>query len=270
MALLPLHKFFVFNDEIKANTAFISSENKGGIYEVLRVSDGVPLFLEDHLDRFYCSAKIVGRSIRFSKYQIENFLFKLIEKNEVDNGNILISCKTNLKAFFIASSYPTEKMYKTGVKCGLLNAERENPNVKILHTTVRQMADQLIKEKGYYEVLLLDKKNRITEGSRSNVFFIKGNEIITPQGNKVLQGITRQKIIEIAKKAGFQVKEEIILLSELDNFTAVFITGTSPKILPVKQMGNVTFNSKNEVVKVLVENYNELILKYIQQKSIQK
>jgi len=267
MALLPLHKFFVFNDEIKPNTSFISSENKGGIYEVLSITNGVPLFLEDHLKRFYHSAKIAGKSIHFSQSQIELFLNDLIKKNEVTEGNILISCKNNLKAFYIAHSYPSKEMYETGVNCGLLKAERENPNAKVFQTTVRQQADQLIKEKKYYEVLLLDKWNRITEGSRCNVFFVRGNEIKTPPGNKVLQGITRQKTIQIAKKAGFSVSEENILLNELDTFSAVFITGTSPKILPVNQIEGITFNSKNEVIKVLIESYDDLILTYIQQKE---
>lgn len=269
MALLPLHNYFVLNNEIIPNASFISSENKGGIYEVLRVTQGVPLFLEDHLNRFFHSAKIAGKSIRVTKTQIEILLSRLIDKNAITVGNILISYKTNLKAFYIAHNYPLKETYKTGVKCGLLKAERENPNAKVFQTTVRQKADRLIEEKGYFEVLLLDKWNRITEGSRSNVFLIRKNEIITPPRNKVLQGITREKTIQIAKNAGFSVNEKNILLNELDTFSSVFITGTSPKILPVKQIEGVTFNSTNEVVKVLIDRYNDLILKYIQQKSRQ-
>ena len=96
MALLPIHNFFVFNDSIQPVKLFIPSENEGGIYEVLRVLDGIPLFLEDHLERFYKSAKIAGKLIRFNEIQIEDLLKKLIELNNVKEGNFLISLNTNL------------------------------------------------------------------------------------------------------------------------------------------------------------------------------
>ncbi|HKI87760.1 MAG TPA: aminotransferase class IV, partial [Draconibacterium sp.] len=156
MALYPLHKYFVFNHEIRPNQLFVPSENEGGIYEVLRVSHGVPLFLEDHLERFYRSAKIAERSIRFSNLQIETLLKELIQKNGVSEGNILLSYKVNLKAFFIHHNYPSEEMYKTGVRCGLLKAERDQPNAKVFQTPVRIQAVKMLEEDGFYEVLLLN------------------------------------------------------------------------------------------------------------------
>ncbi|MBN1986568.1 MAG: aminotransferase class IV family protein [Prolixibacteraceae bacterium] len=267
MALLPIHDFFVLNDSVLHNRFFKPSENEGGIYEVLRVVDGVPLFLEDHLNRFYQSARIAGKIIRFNEIQIENLLKQLILKNKTNEGNVLISCKINLKAFFIPSNYPTPEMVEKGVVCGILKAERDNPNAKVFQTSVRQQANELIAEKGFYEVLLVDQLGKITEGSRSNVFFVKNDLIVTPPGNKVLLGITRQKILELIRNLGLNYTESDVFLSRSGSYNAAFLTGTSPKVLPVHKVEDIVFNPQNHVVRSLMESYNLLITKYISERN---
>lgn len=269
MALFPIYNFFVFNDEIKPVSSFVLSENEGGIYEVVRVVNKVPLFLNEHLNRFYQSAKIAGKKVVFSENQIEFFLKELIDQNKVSEGNILISCKKNLKAFFIPHNYPKSFKYATGVTCGVLNAERKNPNAKVFQTSVRQQADKMIAENGFYEVLLVDNEGRVTEGSRSNVFFVNKNGIITPPANEVLLGITRQKTIVCAKKNGVQVFEEDVYLEDLTSFDAAFITGTSPNILPIEKIGAIPFDAKNKVVQNLIVEYNLMVIDYIKNRLSQ-
>ena len=259
MALLPLHKYFVLNDRILPVSTFFPAENEGGIYEVLRVVNGVPLFLDEHLQRMLSSAELAGKEVPYSCAQLEAFLNQLIVRNEVDEGNILISCKTNLKAFFIAHNYPSVEQYKSGIRCGLLHAERMNPNAKVFQTEVRKQATQLMETLGFYEVLLVDHEKRITEGSRSNVFFVKGNEIHTPPGKKVLLGITRQKTIACASRLNLKVVEAEIQLDGLTGFDATFITGTSPKILPVNDVAGHSFNVDNKVLRSLMIEYDKII-----------
>ncbi len=265
MDLLPVHKFFILNGELKGIKQFISGENEGGIYEVLRVVSGIPLFLEDHLKRFYYSAQLAGINIGYSDEQIKDFLKNLIEKNKASVGNILISCRKNLEAFFIPHVYPTDKMYTEGINCGILKAERDNPNAKVLHTTVRNRADQIISEKGFYEVLLVDHLGKVTEGSRSNVFFVSKNEIVTSPENRVLVGITRQKTLQMAADLNMRVIEREVNFSELQAFDAAFITGTSPKILPIVKIDAFKFNPQNEIVGKLIKRYNDLIENYLMQ-----
>jgi branched-chain amino acid aminotransferase len=263
MVYNPLHRYFIFNGELKPNSEFRASENAGGIYEVLRVESGVSLFTEDHLERFYNSAALAGKAIRFGQSEITLFISELIRENQVLTGNILLSCKENLKAFFIPHKYPDSKWYETGVPCGILKAERENPNAKVFQTPVRQQADEMMEKEGLYEVLLVDHFNRVTEGSRSNVFFVKNDSLITPPGNEVLLGITRQKTILLAKEAGIPFFEKDVLLEDLPRFQAAFITGTSPKILPVSQIGEGKFDPQNYLVQQLRKKYDELIADYI-------
>jgi branched-chain amino acid aminotransferase len=266
MALLPVHKYFIRNGELLPNDVFIASENDGGIYEVLRVMEGKPLFMEEHLERLYHSAEIAGHTIPYSSSEVEQFLIELIQHNQVDEGNILVSCKKNLKIFFIAHSYPTNEQYVNGVVCGILHAERENPNAKVFQTTVREKANRLISAEGFYEVLLVDHELKITEGSRSNVFFIRENRILTPPAGKVLLGITRQRVISCATGLGITIGEEEINLQELSAYSTVFITGTSPKILPVYQILNQKFDVNHPLLRRLMKRYDEMIHSYIHQK----
>jgi len=263
MSILPVHRFFAYNNDIKPVSLFIQGENEGGIYEVLRVVNGVPLFLEDHLTRFSVSAKRAGIDIKYSKTEIEELLKKLITANKITEGNILVSCKINLNACFIAHNYPEEFLYNSGISCGLLHAERKNPNVKVLQTTVRKQADEMMAKNEFYEVLLVDRLGRITEGSRSNVFFVLNNRIITPPGNEVLIGVTRTKAILIAKELGYQIEESDVRIDDLSVFNAAFLTGTSPKILPVKKIEQAVFDPKNDIVRHLIKDYEKLILQDI-------
>lgn len=267
MALLPQHKFFVYNEKISPVSEFISSENEGGVYEVLRVERGVPLFLEDHLERFFHSAEIAGKTIRFSGEQIKQFLDRLIESNNVEFGNILISCKENLKAFFIPHNYPAPELYINGTTCGILHAERKNPNAKVFQTNVREQANQLIQEKGFYEVMLVDHAGRITEGSRSNVFFVKDDVLITPPGNEVLLGITREKTILLAKMLGLEFCEEDVYFDELNRYSGSFITGTSPKILPINKIQDFHFDPGLKIITGLIKGYENLIQEYVKAKK---
>ncbi|WP_319480115.1 aminotransferase class IV [uncultured Draconibacterium sp.] len=259
MALFPIHKYFVFNDRLLPVSTFVPAENEGGIYEVLRVVNGVPLFLDEHLLRMQSSAELAGKEVRYTCAQLEAFLNQLIVRNEVDEGNILISCKTNLKAFFIAHNYPSAEQYRFGIRCGLLHAERMNPNAKVFQTEVRKQATRQMETSGFYEVLLVDHEERITEGSRSNVFFIKGNEIITPPGKQVLLGITRQKTIACANRLKLKVVEAEIQLGRLTGFDAAFITGTSPKLLPVNEVDGHCFDVDNKVLRSLMIEYDKII-----------
>ena len=263
MALLPIHYYFVFNKEILPVSEFVPSENEGGIYEVLRVINGIPLFLEEHLQRFYHSAAVAEKSICYTPEEIDSLLKRVIRKNHVSEGNILLSFKTNLKAFFIPHKYPTPHQYVKGVNCGILKAERENPNAKVFQTSVRKKANQLLSDNGFFEVLLVDHLDRITEGSRSNVFFIKEEIISTPPAHEVLLGITRQKTILCAQTLGLEVHEKDFLLKDLHLYNAVFITGTSPKILPVKQVEKIAFNTDNEILRTLMNKFDTLIEEYI-------
>jgi branched-chain amino acid aminotransferase len=98
------------------------------------------------------------------------------------------------------------------------------------------------------------------------VFFIKGDEIITPPGKQVLLGITRQKTIACANRLKLKVTEQEIHLDGLIGFDAAFITGTSPKILPVNEVDGHSFDANNKVLRSLMIEFDKIIQEDLQKR----
>ncbi|SKA72758.1 branched-chain amino acid aminotransferase [Clostridium sp. USBA 49] len=273
-------KFFIQNSNILKASEFndeLISEGTS-LYEVIRIINKVPLFLERHLKRLTNSAEIVNLKLWMNIEEIKENLIKLIKINNVDNGNIKIvfnykqegkNTKQNFLAYFIKHNYPSDNQYKEGVSTILFFAERNNPNAKIINTNLRKLSDEKIKENNAYEAILIDRNNNITEGSRSNIFMVKENTVITAPLTDVLGGVTREIIIEICKNEGIEIKEEKINYKEIKNMQALFITGTSPKVLPIKNVEDLYFNSAdNKIVKKIINSYNKIINDYIEKNKI--
>jgi len=122
----------------------------------------------------------------------------------------------------------------------------------------------MIEELKLYEVLLVDRDGNITEGSRSNVFFVKAEVFYTAPESKVLVGITRQKVIECLRQLNFKLVEKSVSAVEISQFDAAFLTGTSPKVLPVNSIGKQVFNTQTVVLQKLMKSYDESIATYIE------
>lgn len=238
-------------------------------YEVLRVRKGIPLFLEDHLARLEHSCQIIGRSIDLSRVAAS---INLCIGNSVSiEKNLKFTALFNRKspsplsmlAFFIPTKYPTDLDYSMGVATELLWASRTNPNAKIENAGLRQQANEAIARHNLYEVILVNAMGNLTEGSRSNLFFTKGSTLYTPPAIEVLEGITRKKILELAHARGIEFIQRSISHTELRRFDGCFITGTSPKVLPVNRIGNISYNPNHPLLRQIGRLYDGLIDDYI-------
>ena len=141
--------------------------------------------------------------------------------------------------------------------------ERPNPSIKAVNLNLREKTENLLQQFDVYEILLIDQTGMITEGSKSNVFFIRNNMVFTPPEHCVLPGITRKYVFSICKKLSIEIIEKNIYFESVTNYEAVFITGTSPKILPVKQIDNTTFRVDNRILHQIITEFEEIILKNI-------
>ena len=221
------------------------------VYEVLRVDNSVPLFIEDHLARFGNSFKELRIENPYAK-DVINIIKHIAETNGLKNFNIKVSClirddlAVQCYIYPIRVQYPDASLYQSGIKCSLLHSERQNPHIKLGQTQVRKTANSQIEKEHVFETLLINHDGAITEGSRSNVFFVKNNEITTAPDALVLEGIMRAKVIELIKNGGYRLNLRCIHHSELDQMDAAFITGTSPRILPIKQIAEFEFDVKNK------------------------
>lgn len=267
---------FLKDDQILPRTCFHDyfAKKTSGIYEVIRIIEGIPLFSEKHIQRLNNSASFVNLDSSLSPGNIMKRIFLLVKITGLVNGNVKILLEpfannwgTGLHCYtyFIPHHYPTGIQYKEGVPVVLIRAERSNPNVKAVNQDMRSRIDTELKSRSAYEALLVDTRGNITEGSRSNVFFVKNNQLFTSGNDSILPGITRDAILEICKTLHYQVIEEPVSEGDLNLMDAVFITGTSPKVLPVNRIDDLVFDSASHpVVQNIITTYQELMDKYIE------
>ena len=266
-------QYYIENEEINPVYDFPETEEENIIiYEVIRLTDSIPLFFEEHYNRLINSvylAKFDTLSLP-AKDIVNNALRKLINKNELNIGNIKLGLMftkngefVSLKMYFIPHHYPTLEDYQNGVKLITHSATRKQPNIKIRNRSLRSKSDELIKSNNVFEILLINENKLITEGSRSNIFFVKNENIHTAKSTDILKGITWQYVIKICNEIGIKVIQQDIKLEDISNFEACFITGTSPKIMPVCEINEVKFPVKNHITYEILDKYEQIISKII-------
>jgi branched-chain amino acid aminotransferase len=236
----------------------------GDLYEVLRVKNGVCLFAADHLLRLMDSVKLSGHKNHPDPVLIHTMIVGLIQRNQLVSGNIKLVYRVKssppvLSGYCIPFSYPHREEYSLGVKTSLYNVVRINPNVKMLNPDIRNRIRTFIAENHIFEALLVNNNEEILEGSQSNLFFISTGVVWTAPDALILKGITRQKVIQLCAGHGIPFIEKTVSIRELDRVSAVFITGTSPKLLPVQQIGSRTFRVDDPVMRKLMQLYDNLL-----------
>ncbi|MDX9883524.1 MAG: aminotransferase class IV [Prolixibacteraceae bacterium] len=264
--------FFLINGVPEPVEKFdeICEKIKFDVYEVIRILNNTPLFSEDHFNRMARSLQLIHKHIPLDLNRFEIQLKQLAAINNFPDGNIKIIVEEqarNLVMHFIPHYYPTETEYRQGVKTGFYHAERTNPNVKTHLTGLRKNVYTYLRESGYFEVFYVDRNGIITEGSRSNVFFVGDGIVYTCPPEKVLLGITRQKVTECLENLNIQLFEKEVSVGEVALFESVFLTGTSPKVLPVSSIDGLKFSCENTIMQAIMEEYDRMIDRYIRSKS---
>ncbi len=262
-----LLNYFVYDTRVQSTCDFnpYILEKGIGIYEVLRVEQGIPIFLQEHIERLFSSAELEHIPLKLSAGHIRQSVKLLIEQNRIELGNIkfVYHCTgkgdNKFVAWIMPFFYPSDSQYTDGVMVGGMQAERENPNAKKVLYNLRKQADSLLKKEKLQEVIYVNYTGYITEGSRSNIFFVRGNELLTPEMSLVLPGITRAKVLQLAATKGMRVEETKIKLCDTEKFEACFLTGTSPKILPVLQLDSSVFDVQNAFMHSLMKGYDEMV-----------
>ena len=238
------------------------------IYEVCRVFRGKVIFLSDNLSRLSNSIKKSGVDINPSTLHVEEKLNKLIAIEHIKEGNIKYVLRITPSGvdeyiYQIPHSYPTEEAYENGVPTLTYRAIRKNAEIKYINPELRSAADRLIHEKGVYEILLVDNDDCITEGSRSNVFFLKDNTLYTSPLPYVLPGTSRKRVLSLCEKHQIPVIQERIPLQALPGFQAAFLTGTSPLVLPISRVDDQHFNPHHPLLKQVMELYVNLLSEHV-------
>ncbi|MCK5845937.1 MAG: aminotransferase class IV [Bacteroidales bacterium] len=239
--------YFSFNGKLEPINNFPVDvvRSSGFVYEVIKYINNDFLYFEEHINRMLNSFRIIGNS-NVNTTTIESSALKLVEANDIKIGNlkIVVLFEGELQKnylFFIPHRFPNPSQYNNGVSVNLQFAIREHPNAKIANWEIRDKANRIIDKTDIYETLLVNENNVITEGSRSNVFFVKDGLFYTAPSKCVLAGITRQKVIEQLKTQEIELIYKAVSTADLDKYDHCFITGTSPDVLPINRIESVAY-----------------------------
>ena len=236
--------------------------NTPSVYEVIRLTDGKPQFLPEHYARLENSLGAIGMPVPFTSEKLADSIRELAEEGQIKDHNLKLEVDVSGHGvlYLNPTHYPSAQQYAEGVKTELFRGERKNPNIKMMDQALRDATDAAIREHNLYEVILVDRGGQITEGSRSNIFFIKNGEVFTSPLHQVLPGVTRGKIIEIVRSKGIRVHEEPISASDIASFDAAFISGTSPKVLPISSVGDIAYDVNEPLLRDIMAWYDEAFL----------
>ena len=233
-----------------------------GIYETMLVYDGVIFKLDEHLQRLYRSASLIGLTIHLDMDSIKIALYDTLLANELKNAYVRLTVSRGHGAIGLdpelctqptivimaqqSKDYP-RAFYEKGIHIIISETRRNlkeaiNPRIKSLNFLNNILAKVEAIKVGAYEAIMLNAHKRLTEGTISNVFFVKDNILCTPSGAcGILEGITRGTVIELAVKEDMKVKESTFTKENIFAATEVFITNTSLEVMPVSKVDSTAY-----------------------------
>ena len=248
-------------------------------FEGSRVYDGKIFKLNEHTERLYNSAKLLGFKIPYSKKKIISVSKLLIKKQKIKNGYLrpfawrgsemmaISAQKTTIHVALAAwemSTYFNPQKQLKGIKLQTAYWRRPAPNTAPTQAKasglymICTLSKHYAEMKHYDDSLMLDYKGRVAESTGSNIFIVKKGILYTPIADCFLNGITRKTIVSLAKKNNIKVYEKHIFPKELLKAEEVFLTGTAVEITPVSQIDNKKFKI-GPVTKKLIELFNNLV-----------
>ena len=223
-----LNDRFIQQENASLHIKDLSIQRGYGIFDFFKFIDHQPVFLEDHLDRFYASAEELRLPVELTREALKDVLEQLIRKNQLPEGGIRMTLTGGYSADgyeitspnLIVSQHPLQKpskeLFQKGLKLMSYPFQRQLAHVKTIdYLMAIWLQPALIKNKA--DELLYHYGGKITECPRANIFIVTKNEkILTPSEN-ILKGISRKKILELAKDH-FEVEEKTITLNDFREY----------------------------------------------------
>lgn len=225
------------------------------VFEGLRAYDKKIFKLQEHTDRLFKSAEILDMVIPFTADDINAACRDVVAQNGVVNGYLrpvvwrgseqmgIAAPGARIRVAVAAWEWPSYfDARDTGIILKTAPWKRPPPECAPCHAKagglymIGTLSKHKVDKEGANEALMLDWRGQITEASSSNIFLIFGQELHTPTPDCFLNGITRQTVIELAKREGIKVIERAIFPDELAKADEVFLTGTAVEVTPVRQI----------------------------------
>jgi branched-chain amino acid aminotransferase len=230
-----------------------------GVFEGIRAYHGKVFRLAEHVDRLYQSARAIMLEIPIPPSQMAADIEKTVKANGFTDCYIRVVITrgagalgldirktSNPQVIIIADMiqlYPPE-LYEKGLDIVSVSTIRNHPNalnpriksLNYLNNILAKIEGQLA---GCVEALMVNHKGEVAECTGDNIFVVRKKEIITPPLDAgILEGVTRNAVIEIARKAGYETHERAMTRHDVYTSDEVFLTGTAAEVIPVVKVDN--------------------------------
>ena len=225
-----------------------------GVFEGIRAYNGKVFKLKEHIDRLYESADVILLNIGVSRQEMMEIVMETIRQNKLTDAyvRLIISRGSgdlgldprkcpNSGIYCIAGNivlFP-QAIYDAGLEIVTVSTRRNNlnalnPRIKSLNYLNNILAKIEANRAGVMEALMLNQEGYVCEGTADNIFIVKDGVLITPPIHAgILKGITRDTVIELAKKDGIPVSEELFTLHDVYTANECFLSGTAAELIPV-------------------------------------
>ncbi|RYG16593.1 MAG: branched-chain amino acid aminotransferase [Caulobacteraceae bacterium] len=249
------------------------------VFEGERMYGGKIFKLREHSERLIRSAELLDFEIPYTAEEIDAACIATCERNGMTDAylrplaylgpeQVSVSALNNKCHVMIAAwdwpSYFDPEVKKKGIK--LEWAKWRRPDPQTAPTTAKAaglymictMSKNAAEKRGFADAMMLDWRGYVAEATGANVFFVKDGVIHTPDVTHILNGITRQTIIDMAEARGVEVVVRHIRPEELSDFSECFLTGSAAEVTPVQSIGDYSF-TPGELSLSLMDDYGKLV-----------
>jgi len=246
------------------------------VFEGERAYGGRVFKLTEHNQRLHTSADLMGFKIPYTVEELDAATIELLKRQGFADAYVRpiawrgsemmgVSAQNNKINVAIAiwqwGSYfnPAEKL--KGIKLDLAEYRRPDPRTAPSKAKaaglymICTISKHAAEAKGYADAMMLDYRGRVAEATGANIFFVKDGVIHTPDPDCFLNGITRQTVIELAKRRGIEVVERAIMPEELPDFSECFLTGSAAEVTPVSEIGGKYSFTPAMISETLMNDY---------------
>jgi branched-chain amino acid aminotransferase len=230
------------------------------VFEGIRIYDGRAFKLDAHSERLVASARALGFELPMNAEKVSAAIRETMAAQKVENGYIRpvawrgsemmgVSAQANTIHLAIAiwawGTYFKDR--NRGIRMNLSPWRRPSPETAPVQSKaaglymICTLSKHMAEAEGYHDALMLDWRGQVAEATGANLFMVRGGAIFTPPPDCFLDGITRRTVMDLARKAGFEVTERSIELEDLWQADELFLTGTAAEVTPISEIEGHSF-----------------------------
>ena len=251
---------FIPSDEVSLNVRgnYLSVTRGYQVFTFFKTTNnGIPVFLEDHVDRILGNAQALKMNLPFSKQDVKKLVYQTLKKNDLSNTDcnvmIIFAGKSpddisglvssqEVDLFIVTSpikKYPQES-YQNGISLGLYEFERIDAEIKTPYTYYGGMkAHRSLVAEGPFDEVLYTSNNEILEGTTFSFFIVNNDSVMTSKlDGRILGSVTRKNLLRIMDLQKINHKETVISINDLKNASEAFIASANRDLIPVVSIDN--------------------------------